>query len=168
MNDPRDTSQPGAPAPDAERRAERYVSSLLQGLPARSAPAHLVERVMERAARERRAWWLAGYANWPPLARLLFLPLAIGTTALAMLVSARLWPAWSDVATTAPARSLAGVGHGLMACADAAQSAAAAVMGRLPAGAASVVVVVLLAAYAMLFGIGAAAFRTLYAPNRAN
>jgi hypothetical protein len=157
MNDPRDNRQ---------LQAERYVRRLVAGLPDRSAPPDLVARVLERAAREQRAWWRTGFAHWPPLARLLFLPLAIAAAALAVLVSSRLWPLWDDLAASAPVRALGDVGRGLAACGHAAQSSFGTLAGLLPAGATSVVALVVVAAYAMFFGLGATAFRTLYAPHR--
>ena len=110
--------------------------------------------------------WRAGYAHWPPLARLLFLPLAIGGTALALLVYSRLWPLWDGLTASAPVRALTGFGRGIGTCAHALEVGATSLAGLLPNGAATAIVIVVLAAYAMFFGIGASAFRILYAPNR--
>ena len=140
---------------------ERFVRSALRDLPPRRAPASLETRVL--AELQRRAalkWWQRSYGDWPVAARLVFILACIATGSL--LVRACSWffggvgssAAWSGVAAeiTPAAASVKATANALSFIAHSIPSIW--IYG-------TVAVVAFL--YVTLFGIGAAAYRTLYA-----
>lgn len=146
---------------------ERSVNALLRDLPARRAPRALEHRVLAAlAAREALAalpWWKKSYAHWPLAGRCAFLLLAAGVAKLVLL--AAVW-ATASLATaalaTALATPLAWLDIARAAVASAGQFGAT-LLRAVPSlwlygGLAAVAT-----AYVALFGLGATAYRTLYA-----
>src|SRR5258708_1815421 len=141
---------------------EQFIDGILRKQPLRRAPAGFEARVLQRLAQQApRPWWLQGFKPWPKAAQLPFFPLPVCLVPLlfraarpltALLQSAR-YSAPLDAAQSA-ASALGSLGH-------AAQVVGGLVMREIPAvwiyG--SVGLAALL--YAALFGLSAAAFRTL-------
>lgn len=139
---------------------EELVDQALHDLPLRRAPATLELRVVQ-ALQQRRAspWWRSGFGSWPVGARVAFYLLCSVTVALTALTgplthAASLWQSASAATLTwlqpliAPAATVIDL--------------AAALLRLIPAnwwyGALAFAGVF----YAALFGLGAAAYRTLY------
>ena len=73
------------PSPNPHEKLERLVHQTLRELPPRRAPRSLEQRVL--AAIERRAarpWWRKSFAHWPIAARAAFLLLSLGIVKLAL------------------------------------------------------------------------------------
>lgn len=148
------------PSPESEQNLERFVSAALRDLPARRAPRVLEQRVLaELARRAALPWWRQSFTHWPVAMRGVFLvaSAALATAlvwALAGLDTTRVIDAFAaDFAWIATARGVAEsiVNFGAMI-----------VRGLSPVwlyGGA----IAFIALYAALFGLGTAAYRTLYA-----
>ena len=149
--------------PRDERELEQYIGKLLRAQPLRQAPASLEARIQQRLAAEAaRPWWLQGFSAWPWLARMLFALVSAGLVALTYLTSDRL--SWvsdslqqSSLATTgrATAQMIANLGHALQLLGE---MLTRNVSSAWLYGAAGVTLFL----YVALFGLGAAAFRTLF------
>jgi len=146
---------------DPNDRLERFIDSALRELPPRRAPASLEQRVF--AELHRRAalkWWQRSYGEWPAAARILFVIACIGIGSL--LVRGCSWffggvessAAWTGVTSeiTPAAASV-----------KATASALSFIAHNIPSMWIYGVMAVIAILYATLFGIGAAAYRTLYA-----
>jgi hypothetical protein len=132
---------------------ERLVDRALQDLPLRRAPESLESRVF--AELERRAalpWWRRSFAHWPLPARAGFLVICIvliglvfagGATAMDGLRSLS-WPREAGVLMASAGNLLASLTRAV------------------PAGFVYASLAVCAALYAVLFGLGAAMYRTLY------
>ncbi len=148
--------------PRDERELEQYVGALLSRQPLRQAPATLEARVLrELAVRAARPWWLQGFSRWPWAARLLCLPVGLGLVQLSFLTTGRLVSLWQALQASAPA-STAQSGLRLLGnMGQAVQTIGNMVTREIPQvwiyGAAGLALLL----YAALFGLGAAAFRTL-------
>jgi hypothetical protein len=150
--------------PHDAQKLERLVHQTLRDLPRRRAPGTLEQRVMaELARRAALPWWRQGFAHWPMPARAAFILFAGGIAKVAIM--AVVWVmagfnaaqfqeafatqiAWIDAAAT--------VGHAL------GEFVSATLRGIPPLwlyGGLALVGFL----YAALFGLGAAAYRTLYA-----
>jgi hypothetical protein len=73
------------PPPDKHEKLEHLIHQTLRELPARRAPRSLEERV--RAEIERRAllpWWRKSFAHWPVAARACFLLASVGVAKLGL------------------------------------------------------------------------------------
>lgn len=142
---------------DADRVLERQVHEVLQSLPPRRAPGHLMARVLEQL--EQRAampWWRRQVMQWPTPARLSFALLAAALMALSLAASASL-PRFSSA--TAPVLSFGQHVLGLLSVLPRLLSA---LVGLLPMAWMQALLVIAVFAYLLLFGIGAAAYRLLY------
>lgn len=146
-----------------EEKLERLIARALRAQPARRAPQDLPARVFTEI--ERRAalpWWRNTFAHWPMAARAGFVVASYGFVRLA--IAAAMW-------VTGTLRSLQTAGaldsarhwlHGPANIISVAADVGAAVVRTVPTywlygGAATA-----LALYAVLFGLGATAYRTLY------
>ncbi len=149
-----------APLPPNHEKLERFIHEVLCDLPLRRAPHTLERRVL--AALEQRArlsWWRQGFTHWPRPARASFL---VSAVAAAGLVTA---PGWLTPSTViAPLADVASHLGWLTTARDLLDTFAATtgIVGQaIPPlwlyGALGVVA----ALYAALFGLGAAAYRTL-------
>jgi len=150
--------------PNDDQKLERLIHSTLRGLPPRRAPRTLEARVL--AEIERRAaqpWWRKSFANWPLPARAVFVVASAGLVKVALMAvvwvmagfdAARFRDAFST--QFAWMESISAVGRAL-------GDFGSATLNSIPAlwlyGGAAIV----LALYMALFGLGAAAYRTLYA-----
>lgn len=146
--------------PHDEQHLERLVHQTLRALPPRRAPRSLEQRVLAAIA-ERAAlpWWRKGFAYWPAAPRLAFL----GVAAAVVFGLFRLLTgveAGSALASLVPQLAWADT---LASLARATQDFVQVVIGGIPplwlyGGLAAVA-----SLYAALFGLGATAYRLLYA-----
>ena len=157
-------NQPHQSATD-DRQLEQFVGSLLRQQPLRQAPSTLEARVLrELELRGARVWWQSGISRWPWTARILCLPVGAALVWLSFLTTARLLSLWQAVQGSAPANAAQSGVRWFESLGLAMQSLGNLVTHAVPqwmiyggAGAA-------LLMYAAIFGLGAAAFRTLFAP----
>ena len=148
--------------PRDERELERFIGRVLSQQPLREAPANLEARILQRLAEEAaRPWWQQGFSRWPWSARLLFLALGAGLVRVSFLTLGRLDVLWQAVQQTAPvdtARAglqlISNLGHAL-------QTLGNMVTQGIPQAWIYGVVGVARFLYAALFGLGAAAFRSV-------
>jgi hypothetical protein len=155
-------NQPRQSAPD-ERQLEQFIGSLLRRQPLRQAPSTLESRVLrELELRGAQAWWQSGFSRWPWTARLLCLPVGAILVWLSFVTTARALSVWQAVQVSAPAAAAQSGVRWFETLGLALQSLGNLITHVVPqwllyggAGAA-------LLMYAAFFGLGAAAFRTLF------
>jgi hypothetical protein len=143
---------------------EKMVHTALRSLPDRRAPASLEARV--HAALEARAnilWWHKSWSYWPQAVRAAFLVLG-GGVAAAMVFAGFYFQAGADSAALnhalAPVLTLGGQVAGVVRGIG---DFFALVMRHIPALWLYGTIVLFAGVYAMLVGLGAAAYRTLWA-----
>ena len=149
MNTPR---RPATP-----EQIERFVDKALRDQPLRRAPSDLENKVMAAIAQGAvTPWWRSSFAHWPTAARVLFLVVSIVLVKLGVdatqIVIGPLDPAARSAALFAEVAWI----HALFV-------SIGAVLRSLPSWWIYCGVTVLGALYLMLFGVSAAAYRTLYA-----
>jgi len=148
------------PAPESDQNLERFVSAALRDLPARRAPRSLESRVL--AELERRAalpWWHKSFAHWPVAVRGAFLVVS------AAFAGALVW-ALAGFDATQAVNTVSADFTWVATLRDVTASLLdfGAIMFRgispvwIYGGLAAIV-----SLYAMLFGLGTAAYRTLFA-----
>jgi len=147
---------------EAEARLERLVRESLRDLPARPAPRSLEQRVL--AEIERRAqlpWWRRSFVHWPAAARAVFLVACIGIAKFALMGSVWMMAGF-DVLAFREAFATQVVWMENTVAVFGAITGAFEIIGRnipslwLYGGAAFIA-----AMYALVFGIGAAAYKAL-------
>jgi hypothetical protein len=144
---------------ESERRLESAIDELLSELPRRKAPSSLEARVLaEISLRAALPWWKRSFAGWPGIARVGFVVLCVGLVGLAL--AGGVWAVENLGSPALGALSSPGTRH-VLALMSVAGDLASLVHFVPPQWvyeglAASVVL------YAMLFGLGVAAYRTLY------
>jgi hypothetical protein len=147
---------------------EQRIGALLRTLPAQLAPPSLERHVLQELARRAaRPWWLQGFGRWPVLARLLFAPVSLGFVKLAFMAVALIGAALDTASRSELATAAHSHWHRVSGLAHSVQSLGNLVFAHIPltwiyGGAACAVLL-----YAALFGIGAAAFRSLIATPQA-
>lgn len=141
--------------PDPEEALQKFVDRVLREQPLRRAPADLSNRVLsiieQRAA---RAWWQMGFNEWPAIARVLFIVASIAVGAVALEI-----PAWLMEALDL--RFPMGFSRGI-ALWQVARTVMSSVASSIPMEWVYGAVAGIAALYATFFGVGAAAYRTLY------
>ncbi len=74
------------PSPESEENLERFVSAALRDLPARPAPRSLESRVLaELERRAALAWWHKSFPHWPVAMRGVFFVLSAGVAAFVVM-----------------------------------------------------------------------------------
>ncbi len=147
-------STPNRPTPE---QLERFIDKALRDQPLQRAPSDLQSKVMAAIAhRATTPWWRSSFAHWPMAARVLFLAASavfvkLGLDAAALVIGP-LDPAARSAALFA---ELAWI-HALFV-------SIGAVVRSLPSWWIYCGVTAVGALYLMLFGVSAAAYRTLYA-----
>lgn len=142
-----------------EQRLERLIDKALRDQPLQRAPADFQARVLAQIARRAAApWWQGSFTGWPMAARLLFLLVSAGFAKLLL------------EATNVIVAPLDPASRGAALFADFAWiSAVFASFGAMLRGLPSIWLygglTVLAMLYLTLFGVSAAAYRTLYAPR---
>jgi len=147
---------PKHPTPAGQEQLERWAARLLSEQPPRRAPDSLEQRVMAQVRqRAQRPWWQCSFWDWPLAARLVLLCASIVSGLLGLRVMNWLLSPIESVSLTEKLPHSVSWMETLF-------NAAAAVMHYLPPlwiyGALAILGVM----YATLFGLGAAAYRTLY------
>ena len=142
--------------PDHEQ-LERFIDKALRDQPLERAPSDLESKVMAAIAhRATTPWWQSNFAHWPMAARVLFL------VASAVFVRFGLDAASALIGPIDPAaRSMALFAE--LAWIHALFVSIGSVLRSLPSWWIYCGVTVLGTLYLMLFGVSAAAYRTLYA-----
>lgn len=145
---------------------EKFIHQNLRSLPPRRAPRSLEARVL--AALEQQAtvaWYHKSWSHWPAAVRTAFL---VGATAVSGAVMAAFYQMFAGVETStlvaqagAKLGFLAKVYHAAVWIVD----LAANVFGSIPPLWLYGSLALIAALYATLFGLGAAAYRTLYRHN---
>ena len=143
---------------------EKFIGAMLREQPLRIAPASIEARVQQELAQYAALpWWRRGFSRWPWQARLLFLPLAFGCVQVSSLTNngvSWLWQALSRSAPGAAAQSgiasFSGMEQALQTLGNMLSRGVPTIWIYGAAGFA-------LLLYAVMFGLGAAAFRTLFA-----
>jgi len=137
------------------------LNQLLRNLPLRPAPAGLESRVLQQLERRLTlAWWQRGFSHWPAAARAGFI-----TTCMLLIGTSLLETRWSTLGAGVWRQAF---GWALSSAHPAVGTIAstAAVSQRiahaLPANWLYAILVIAAALYATLFGLGVAAYRTLY------
>lgn len=139
--------------PDSEEELERLVHELLVNTPLRRAPVSLEASVLaEIARRAALPWWRLSFSQWPAIARIVFVLVSIALVALTIL-----------------AGGVREFGTAPLAWAQAAINAVSAASGFagmfvriVPSQWLYLVLIVGALLYALLFGLGAFAYRFLY------
>ena len=136
---------------------ERFIDKALRDQPLQRAPSDLESKVMAAIAhRAVTPWWRSSFAHWPAAARVLFL------VASAVFVKLGLDAAALVIGPIDPAARSAAL-FAELAWIHALFGSIGAVLRSLPSWWIYCGVTVLGALYLMLFGVSAAAYRTLYA-----
>jgi hypothetical protein len=148
--------------PDQEKKLEQLIHRTLRETPPRKAPRTLEARVMaEIGRRAALPWWRQSFVHWPMAMRLVFVLSSGAIAALLVMIATRVNVSAAEFEQTFASQ---------LAWIDAIRTAARAMTGSagamtqdiptlwLYSGAAIVV-----ALYVALFGLGTAAYRTLYA-----
>jgi len=146
---------------ESEQKLEQVLHQALKGLPPRRAPRTLESRVLESLAqRASLHWWRVSFANWPVGARVAFVLICAALVAATILggVSAYL----GDRSLNEAAALVLGWVHPLLAVMSSAGGLVSLLVRVIPPvwlyGALGLGVLL----YVTLFGLGAAAYRTLY------
>jgi hypothetical protein len=138
---------------DPEEALERLLDRTLRELPVRRAPMTLEYRVLgELHRRAVLPWWRRSFAHWPLLARAMFLVICGASIRLAFLGGAT---AVAGVRSLSWARQI-----GILAASGG--NLAALLARTAPPTWLYEGIAVCAVLYAVLFGLGAAAYRTLY------
>jgi hypothetical protein len=142
---------------------ERLVTRTLRDQPAMRAPATLEARVAHDIARRAaRPWWQRGFMRWPLVARAAFV--LVSLAAIVKTVDATAWLLGSlggahlDIATARPVMQVEAAGTVIETLA----ATGTWILESIPSPWLYSVVLAGVALYAMFFGLGAAAYRTLY------
>jgi hypothetical protein len=138
---------------ESHEALERQLDHALHELPLRQAPPTLESRVLgELARRAALPWWRRSFAHWPLFARATFLVVCGALIRVAFLGGA---------AAVAGVRSLSWARE-IGAITDSAANLAALLAHTTPPTWVYAAIAVCAVLYAVLFGLGAAVYRTLY------
>jgi len=148
---------------DHEAKLERAIHQTLRALPVRRAPRTLEARVFSEL--ERRAalpWWRQSFAHWPLAARAIFLLGSVAWVKLVLMASVWVMAGFDSTAFAAAFSTPVAWIETTISLARGVADFCSIVFRSIPPlwlyGAAAFVA----ALYAALFGLGAAAYRTLY------
>ena len=153
----------GKQPPGDPQQLEQFIGAVLRRQPLRQAPATLEARVLrELAVRAAHPWWQLGFSHWPRAARILCLPVGMALVPLSFLITSRLLSLWQSVQQSTPANAAQSGWRWLENLGQALQALGNVVTREIPqwwvyGGACAALLM-----YAALFGLGAAAFRTLF------
>ena len=146
---------------DATLKLEQVLHQALKGLPPRRAPDSLESRVAnELARRALLPWWQASFANWPVAARVMFILVCavLGAATILGGVSAYLGNHSFDEASAL----LLSWAHPFLTVVSSAGGLVALLVHVIPPLWLYGILGVGIFLYVTLFGLGAAAYRTLY------
>lgn len=142
-----------------EQQLERFIDQALRDQPPRRAPVDLESKVLAEIARRAAApWWRGSFSGWPVAARLLFIVCSAGFITLVLKASAMIIdPINPGARSAALFADVAWIPSLFMTIGT--------VFRDLPSLWVYGGVAILGALYLTLFGVSAAAYRTLYAPR---
>jgi hypothetical protein len=142
-------------------KLESFVGELARTQPLRRAPASLEHRVLAQLALQSTSapWWKKGFAHWPLPARAAFLIASYGFVRLAF---AGVMSAISFVSSREAAGSLLSWVHSSVDVVTTAASTGSSVLHAIPPTWLYGAIAVGFVLYAVLFGLGTVAYRTLY------
>jgi len=146
---------------ESEQKLEQVLQQALSGLPPRRAPSTLESRVAaELARRALLPWWRASFANWPVAARVMFVLVCAVLVAATILggVSAYLGDRSFDEVSAV----LLSWAHPFLTVVSSAGGLMALLLHVIPPLWLYGILGVGTFLYVTLFGLGAAAYRTLY------
>jgi hypothetical protein len=146
---------------ESEQKLEQVLQQALSGLPPRRAPSTLESRVAnELARRALLPWWRASFANWPAAARVMFVLVCAVLVVATLLggVSAYL----GDRSFTEVSALLLSWAHPFLTVVSSAGGLMALLVHAIPPMWLYGILGVGVFLYVTLFGLGAAAYRTLY------
>jgi hypothetical protein len=140
---------------------ESFVDQLVRGQPLRRAPRSLERRVLAQLALQQRAlpWWRKGFSHWPLAARAAFLIASYGFVRLAI---AGVMSAVTFVGSREAAETAISWAHSGATALAATVSMCSFVVRTIPASWLYGMAACGFALYALLFGLGTVAYRTLY------
>jgi hypothetical protein len=146
---------------EGDEALERFVGELARSQLLRRAPGSLERRVLAQLALQQvdMPWWRRGFAHWPLAARAAFLVASVGFVRLAIGAVISLGSFVGSQEVTGTALSWAHEGGRAAAAAD---SVSSFVLQAIPAEWLYAAAAAGFVLYAMLFGLGAVAYRTLY------
>ena len=140
-----------------DEQLERLADQALRDQPLLRAPASLEHKVLAAIARRAAApWWQSSFGKWPMVARLVFLVMSVGFVKLGLEAAALIIDPIDPAARSAALLAHVSWIHALFATLGA-------VFRGLPGLWIYGGIAVIAAMYVMLFGVSAAAYRTLYA-----
>jgi hypothetical protein len=151
---------------DATLKLEQVLHRTLSGLPPRRAPSTLELRVAEELARRASLpWWRASFATWPVAARVVFILVCavLGAATILGGVSAFLGDHSFDEASAL----LLSWAHPFLTVVSSAGGLMALLVHVIPPLWLYGILGAGIFLYVTLFGLGAAAYRTLYLPSSA-
>ena len=151
---------------NTEQKLEQVLHQALSGLPPRRAPASLESRVAEQLARRAsQPWWRASFSNWPVAARVTFILVCavLGAGTILGGVSAYLGNHSFDEASAL----LLSWAQPFLTVVSSAGGLVALLLHVIPPLWLYGIFGVGVFLYVTLFGLGAAAYRTLYLPSSA-
>jgi hypothetical protein len=148
---------------EAEQKLERVLHQTLRELPLRKAPITLESRLVEELARRAALpWWRGSFVHWPVAARVAFVLLCAGLVAATILGGASAFigvRSFSEVAA-----QLLSWAQPMLAVISSAGGLAALLLRVIPQAWVYGGLLFGILLYLALFGLGAAAYRTLYLP----
>src|SRR3954471_10805352 len=139
---------------DKRQQLESLIDETLRKQPLRRAPQDLEANVLAMIERQMsRSWWQSGFARWPMAARAGFALLSIGLVKLAILLGVWVGGGFKSVASLISDATdwIYPLAHTVTSVTD-----------RIPAIWLYGGLVSICSAYVMLFGVGMAAYRTMY------
>ena len=146
---------------EAQRGLERLLERTLRELPLRRAPLTLESRVLaELARRAARPWWRRGFAHWPQAARTAFVSISVCLVGLAFVAGGWAVSGFNFLHDLG-VLSMPGARQAVMAL-SVAQWAAGELARAVPPNWIYGGVAAGALLYTALFGLGVAAYRTLY------
>jgi hypothetical protein len=144
---------------EQHQQLERFIDKALRDQPLRRAPADLESKVLTEIARRATApWWQGSFSGWPVAARLLFIIASAGFITLVLKASAMIIDPLNPGARSAALLADVAWIPSLFATIGW-------VFRDLPSLWVYGAVAIVGALYLTLFGVSAAAYRTLYAPR---
>jgi hypothetical protein len=142
---------------DEQERLGKAIDAVLREQPLRGAPASLEARVFaEVARRATQSWWQKDYTSWPIAARVTFVLASVGFAKGALMIAMWLLAGLKAVPTVVDLAPEATVLRAFT-------SFASSIFHGIPSLWLYGVLALVVGAYALLFGLGAAGYRTLYA-----
>jgi hypothetical protein len=145
----------------ADASLELAVDQLVRNQPLRRAPSSLEHRVLAQLALQQPVvpWWRKGFAHWPMPAQAMFLLASIGFVRLAVACVLRVTSFVGSREISGTALSWVEVGTRIVSLVE---SAGTFLLHSIPPTWLYAAAAAAFVSYALLFGLGTVAYRTLY------